>query len=66
MLAIGDAIRTDIAGAAGQGLDALFVAAGIHREDLRGADVTGAQDQLQSLFARENLRPIAATYALTP
>ena len=34
VLAIGDAMRTDIAGAAGQGLDALFVTAGIHRDDL--------------------------------
>ena len=66
VLAIGDAMRTDIAGAAGQGLDALFVTAGIHREDLHGAGVSAAQDPLQRLFARENLRPTAATYALAP
>ena len=38
VLAIGDGVATDIAGAATQGLDALFVAGGIHAEDLLGAD----------------------------
>jgi HAD superfamily hydrolase (TIGR01459 family) len=32
ILAIGDAIRTDLAAAAGAGVDALFVASGIHRD----------------------------------
>jgi HAD superfamily hydrolase (TIGR01459 family) len=64
VLAIGDAMRTDIAGAAAQGLDALFVTSGIHREALHGA-AAGA-DPLQGLFTRENLRPIAAIDALRP
>jgi HAD superfamily hydrolase (TIGR01459 family) len=34
ILAVGDAIRTDIAGAAAFGLDAMFVAQGIHRDEL--------------------------------
>jgi ribonucleotide monophosphatase NagD (HAD superfamily) len=34
VLAIGDAIRTDIAGAAGFGIDSILVARGIHAEDL--------------------------------
>src|SRR5512134_3030555 len=34
ILVIGDAVRTDIAGAARAGLGALFIASGIHREDL--------------------------------
>ncbi len=33
ILAIGDAIRTDLAAAEGAGVDAIFVAAGIHRAD---------------------------------
>ena len=38
VLAIGDAMRTDIRGAAGQGFDSLLVTSGIHRNDLhRGA-----------------------------
>jgi HAD superfamily hydrolase (TIGR01450 family) len=32
VLAIGDAIRTDLAAAAGAGIDALFIASGIHNE----------------------------------
>jgi HAD superfamily hydrolase (TIGR01459 family) len=34
MLAIGDALRTDMAGAAGFGIDALFIADGIHAGEL--------------------------------
>lgn len=50
LLAIGDALRTDIAGAARAGLDALFIAQGIHRDDLvidGGID----PDRLQRLLA---------------
>jgi HAD superfamily hydrolase (TIGR01459 family) len=32
VLAIGDAVRTDLAAAAGAGVDALFIASGIHRD----------------------------------
>jgi HAD superfamily hydrolase (TIGR01459 family) len=60
VLAIGDAMRTDIAGAAGVGLDALFVTAGIHRDALHGSDASVADEELQSLFAREKLWPVAA------
>ena len=38
VLAIGDGIVTDIAGANAQGLDVLFIAAGIHGAETRGAD----------------------------
>ena len=34
VLAIGDAMRTDISGAAAQGFDSLFVTSGIHRDEL--------------------------------
>jgi HAD superfamily hydrolase (TIGR01459 family) len=43
ILAIGDALRTDIKGAHGAGVDALFVASGIHRDDVMAA---GAIDPL--------------------
>ena len=33
MLAIGDAIETDVRGAVGQGIDVLFVTGGIHAAD---------------------------------
>lgn len=59
VLAIGDALRTDIAGAVAFGLDALFIAQGIHREDVMTAGrVDGAQ--LAELFRCAPFRPVAA------
>jgi len=63
-LAIGDALRTDLAGAAAAGLDALFVADGIHRSELYGPDA--ADDALQRLLAPPAPRPVAAIRALVP
>jgi HAD superfamily hydrolase (TIGR01459 family) len=37
ILAVGDSLRTDIAGANAAGLDSLFVIGGIHQEELSGA-----------------------------
>lgn len=50
VLVIGDALRTDLEGARRAGLDAIFIAGGIHREDVivRGAI---EPDKLQKLFA---------------
>ena len=63
VLAIGDGMRTDIAGAARFGVDALFIAAGIHRGDLEEA---GALDpaMLERFLANANSRPKAALGAL--
>ena len=36
VLAVGDALRTDVAGARNNGLDVVFIASGIHRGDLDG------------------------------
>lgn len=36
MLAIGDSLRTDLKGAERAGIDALFIASGIHRDELMG------------------------------
>jgi HAD superfamily hydrolase (TIGR01459 family) len=38
VLAIGDSVRTDLAGAHGFGIDCLFVARGIHSEEFEGID----------------------------
>ncbi len=38
VLAIGDSVRTDLAGAHGFGIDCLFVTRGIHSEDFEGLD----------------------------
>jgi HAD superfamily hydrolase (TIGR01459 family) len=64
VLAIGDALRTDLAGAAAMGLDALFVADGIHRAELDGPGA--APDALERLFAPPAPRPVAAIRALVP
>jgi HAD superfamily hydrolase (TIGR01459 family) len=50
ILAIGDSVRTDIAGATGYGIASVFVACGIHRSDV----MTGShidQERLMQLFA---------------
>lgn len=60
ILCIGDGVVTDIAGANAQGLDSLFVAAGIHGETLW---TSGALDpaKVDAALAAENAR---ATYAM--
>jgi HAD superfamily hydrolase (TIGR01459 family) len=60
VLAIGDGMRTDVAGAAAQGLDCLFVAGGIHRDDT--GDGAGGLDpaKLAAFLARAAHRPTAA------
>jgi HAD superfamily hydrolase (TIGR01459 family) len=61
ILAIGDGVHTDMAGAAGFGLDAVFVASGLHRPKAGGADLDGAH--LADLFDGRK-RPRAAMTAL--
>lgn len=63
VLAIGDAMRTDIAGAAGTGIDSLFVAHGIHAaETMREHRID--PDGLARLIEASELRPKAAIDAL--
>lgn len=60
ILAIGDALRTDLAGAEAAGVDALFVGSGIHRDEVmeQGAIVPA---KLERLFADGAPAAIAAT-----
>ncbi len=59
ILAIGDAMRTDVAGAVDFGVDALFVTSGIHREELHSEGAIDLAAYRQ--FLGENTRhPIAA------
>jgi HAD superfamily hydrolase (TIGR01459 family) len=65
VLAVGDAIRTDIAGAVGFGIDALMIARGIHAEELglhRGDLVS---DHVQDWVDRQPARPTAFTDVLS-
>jgi HAD superfamily hydrolase (TIGR01459 family) len=63
VLAIGDSVRTDLAGAATAGIDCLFVTAGIHAEELGGrhAPDPGA---LAQIFAEAGVAPAAVTRRL--
>lgn len=60
-LAIGDGLTTDMLGAFDYGLDALFVASGIHFDPATG--LTDAA--LAKLFEAQTSRPVAATARLT-
>lgn len=64
ILCIGDGVGTDVAGANAQGLDCLFVAAGIHGETLRS---NGALDpeKVERALAEENATAAFAMAALS-
>ena len=64
VLAIGDSLRTDIKGAATFGVDAMFVTAGIHAEELGGRDNPDAAALAQA-FAAAGVMPTAVTRRLT-
>jgi HAD superfamily hydrolase (TIGR01459 family) len=67
VLAIGDGMETDIAGASRAGLDALFVTGGIHRSLHGEATASPAQPrELQRLYEEYALWPVAAIPALQP
>jgi len=59
ILAIGDGVRTDIAGAIAEGLDSVFVASGLHVRDM---DETDTLDRavIAALFADTPRKPLAA------
>src|SRR5207247_10254993 len=56
VLAIGDSIRTDLAGAAALGIDGLFITRGIHAEELGHRD-DPALDLLGRIFADAGVTP---------
>jgi HAD superfamily hydrolase (TIGR01459 family) len=55
VLAIGDGLATDIAGAQAQELDRLFIAAGIHGAEVRGADGDLSPSAVDNLLAEAGL-----------
>jgi HAD superfamily hydrolase (TIGR01459 family) len=67
VLAIGDGVNTDIAGAAGLGIDAVFVASGLHVPSNSGGEAgeeTLDERHLAELFADAKRRPLGAMRAL--
>ena len=59
VLAVGDAIRTDIAGAVGFGIDSLMIARGIHAEELGLHKGDLVSDHVQDWVDRQPVRPTA-------
>lgn len=59
VLAIGDAIRTDLAAAQGAGIDALFIAAGLHRHDVMQGDAI-VPEKITQLFGPSTPPAVAA------
>jgi HAD superfamily hydrolase (TIGR01459 family) len=64
VLAIGDGVATDLQGAAGRGLDSLFIAHGIHAADALGPDRRLDAERLGGLLAREGAQARFAMAAL--
>ena len=60
VLAVGDGMRTDVAGAVGQGLDCLFITNGIHRDDTGPGDGTLDPEALGRFLAGAAHRPTFA------
>lgn len=63
VLAIGDSVRTDFTGALRQGLDCLFVTAGIHSAELGGRDAPDAE-AVKTIFMEIGAAPKAVTHRL--
>jgi ribonucleotide monophosphatase NagD (HAD superfamily) len=67
ILAIGDGVNTDIAGAAKLGIDSVFVASGLHLPANSGGEVGEEaldREALAELFPDPRRRPLAAMPAL--
>jgi HAD superfamily hydrolase (TIGR01459 family) len=58
ILAVGDSLRTDVAGARGVGVAALFVASGIHARELMGTDGTVDLERLAVLCGAQDTWPL--------
>ncbi len=58
VLAIGDAVRTDLAAAQGAGVDSLLIAGGLHRDEVMTDGVIDA-DRLSRLLVPPAPRPVA-------
>ncbi len=58
ILAVGDSLRTDVAGARGVGLGALFVASGIHAGELMGEGEAVDMERLAALCGGQEIWPM--------
>ena len=65
VLCIGDGVSTDVAGAAGQGLDCLFLWGGVHAADLEGPEEGAAAERAARFLATHRTRAAYAMPELT-
>jgi len=63
VLAVGDSLRTDIAGAAGCGMDSVLVLGGLHAEELAGGDTASLEARVHARCAERGCFPRAAVAA---
>jgi HAD superfamily hydrolase (TIGR01459 family) len=59
-LAVGDGLKTDIAGATQVGIDSLLITGGIHESELAHGDGTPDPAKIERVFAAQNLKSVAA------
>jgi HAD superfamily hydrolase (TIGR01459 family) len=64
IIAVGDSLRTDLKGAETAGIDAIFVASGIHRDETMGGSALDAE-KVALLFAPPAPQAIAVMARLT-
>jgi len=57
VLAIGDAMHTDIAGAQAMGMDCVWITTGVHREDVHGQDGALDVEALKQFFQEQDTPP---------
>jgi HAD superfamily hydrolase (TIGR01459 family) len=59
-LAVGDGLKTDIAGATKAGIDSLLITGGIHESELAGANGAPDRAKIEHVYASQNLKSVAA------
>lgn len=63
-LCVGDSVRTDLTGAAGAGLPAVFVAGGVSLDEVRGSDGRLDERAVRELLMRDGAKAAYATEAI--
>jgi HAD superfamily hydrolase (TIGR01459 family) len=65
VLAVGDSLRTDIAGAGGAGIDSVLIAGGIHAEELGTPDVERPDlARIQTALREGSFNPVGVAWTL--
>jgi HAD superfamily hydrolase (TIGR01459 family) len=65
VLAVGDSLRTDIAGAAGAGIDSLLIAGGIHAEEFgKAGEPAPDLRRIQGVLRESGYNPVGVAWSL--